>query len=337
LPIAYLANVSRYVEEGGALLSAAGPAFASPFSLYRTPLAEVLPARPTGTILEQGFRPTVSPQGFKHPVTYQLPGANSLASGDDTSNEDPQWGRWFRLMEAEKMSGDVVLQGPKEAPLLILDHYGEGRIAQLLSDQAWLWTRGYDGGGPQAELLRRLAHWLMREPDLEEERLTILKQNGGAKVTRRTMAPDVAPLVAHSPSGTETIVPLTETAPGQWTGTFEPTEVGLYKLTDGELTTLTAIGPLNPLEFSEVRASEEKLSQVVEATGGGLFWIEDTGSPKIQNTKPGRRMYGTGRIGLKRNNGFIVKDVSETNLIPPIAALLILLGCLVGMWRREAL
>src|SRR5690606_9624395 len=162
LPDVYLQNVAEYVEEGGAVLAASGPAFATPLSLYRTPLGRILPGRPTGEVLVEGFKPQLTDEGRRHPVTADLSGGQQ---------EDPAWGRWFRLVGAEAERGSTVMQGPGGEPVLLLDRVGEGRVAQLLSDHAWLWTRGFEGGGPQAELLRRVAHWLMKEPDLEEEDL----------------------------------------------------------------------------------------------------------------------------------------------------------------------
>ena len=47
---AYLANMSRYVADGGALLIVAGEQFAGPASLARSPLASVLLTTPTGVI-----------------------------------------------------------------------------------------------------------------------------------------------------------------------------------------------------------------------------------------------------------------------------------------------
>ena len=58
----------------------------------------------------------------------------------------------------------------------------------LLSDHAWLWARGYDGGGPHAALLRRLLHWLMREPELEEEALTAHSEGRNLVVERQTLS-----------------------------------------------------------------------------------------------------------------------------------------------------
>src|SRR5262245_28759611 len=162
LPMAYLGNVADYVQKGGAVLIAAGPDFAAADGLYNTPLSSVLATVPSGRVLEGGFRPEVTERGKRHPVTRDLPG-----EGD----KEPSWGRWFRLIDAPAASGHVLMSGLEHKPLLVLSRQGQGRMAMLLSDHGWLWARGFEGGGPQTELLRRLAHWLMKEPDLEEENL----------------------------------------------------------------------------------------------------------------------------------------------------------------------
>ena len=154
LPMLYFDNIAQYVENGGALLVSSGPEFAGPGSIYRTPLASVLPAQPSGEIVSQPFKPQVTALGLAHPVTRGLPESNS-------DNVAPTWGRWFRLIGASAVSGQTVMSGPGGKPLLVLDQVKKGRVAEILSDQTWLWARGFEGGGPQAELLRRLAHWLM--------------------------------------------------------------------------------------------------------------------------------------------------------------------------------
>ncbi len=201
LPSIYLDNIATYVENGGALLEAVGPTFATPLSLYRTPLGRVLPGEPTGAIFEQGFRPKVTELGQRHPVTAGLEGAG-------TSDSEPTWGRWFRQVDAEPNSGAVVMSGVEGRPLLILDRVGEGRVAQLLSDHMWLWSRGFEGGGPQAELLRRVAHWLMREPDLEEEDLRATVSGASLEITRRSLSPQLPQIEITAPSGEQTQITL---------------------------------------------------------------------------------------------------------------------------------
>ncbi|MCE8471000.1 glutamine amidotransferase, partial [Rhodovulum sulfidophilum] len=161
LPSIYFDNVRNYVEKGGALLIAAGPDFAGAESIYRSPLADILPAEPSARVIEQGYRPEITDLGRRHPVTE---GLKAEAGG--------AWGRWFRLIDLLPKQGEVVMSGIDDRPLLVLDRVGEGRVALLASDHAWLWSRGFEGGGPQLELLRRLAHWMMKEPELEEEALS---------------------------------------------------------------------------------------------------------------------------------------------------------------------
>ncbi len=187
LPAAYLDNIRDYVLGGGAVLVSAGPDFASAESLYHSGLGDILPARPTARVIEGAFLPRVSDLGERHPVTE---GLESFApeGGEPGKPGEPHWGRWTRYVELAGTDGQVVMEGPGKAPLLILKHAGEGRVALLASDQAWLWARGFEGGGPQLELLRRLAHWMMKEPDLEEEELTATAEGNVLTITRRTLA-----------------------------------------------------------------------------------------------------------------------------------------------------
>ena len=194
LPLAYFENIAAYVQGGGALLVASGPEFAGEESVYRTPLAAVLPAQPTGDVINGGYKPMVTPDGLAHPVTRELPGRNE-------GKTPPNWGRWFRLIAANKVAGQTVMSGPDNKPLLVLDQIGKGRVAELMSDQPWLWARGFEGGGPQAELLRRLAHWLMKEPELEAEALSAAIVDGQIQITRRSMAQTTPPVTLTMPSG----------------------------------------------------------------------------------------------------------------------------------------
>ncbi|MBX6368804.1 MAG: hypothetical protein IRZ04_12525 [Rhodospirillales bacterium] len=328
LPNAYLENVVNYVRKGGALLEAAGPTFGTPNSLYRSPLGQILPTEPTGEIHEQGFKPRVTEQGLRHPVTADLPG-----QGKD--GKDPSWGRWFRHVEARTVQGVPVMSGVGEEPLLVLGRVGEGRVAQLLSDHMWLWTRGFEGGGPQGELLRRLAYWLMKEPDLEENDLRASIEGDRLVVMRRSLEPDDRPVRVTGPDGVPRELRLEPDTGGRYTGAMPVTEPGLYRVTDGERTALAAAGALNPVEMSDVRTTEEKLAPVVEATGGGTFWVGDGALPDLRRVQPGRSAAGRNWIGFRANGDYVVTGVSETPLLPALAALLLALGTLLAAWRRE--
>ena len=328
LPMAYYDNVARYVEAGGALLVTSGSEFASPLSVYRTPLASVLPAEPLDRIVEQGYKPRLTSSGIRHPVTAGLPGANS---GDAS----PTWGRWFRLVQASVLSGQTLMSGPDSLPLLVLNRVQQGRVALLLSDHAWLWTRGFEGGGPQAELLRRLAHWLMKEPDLEEERLHGTITGNRLIVTRRTMAERASTVEVTYPTGRKEQVTLAPTKDGDFSGTLKAEEMGLYRLRDGNLKAVAAAGPLNPKELSDVRATSTILQPVVEAAQGGMRWIKRDGIPDIRRTRPGRAAADANWIGMRANEAYAVSATRQTPLFHPAIALVLIVGGLMLGWRRE--
>ncbi len=327
LPMIYFENIAQYVEQGGALLLSSGPEFAGPASTYRTPLSSVLPAQPTGEIVTQGFKPQVTALGQAHPVTRDLPQSN----GD---NVPASWGRWFRLIGAVPVSGQTVMSGPGGKPLLVLDNVKKGRVAEILSDQTWLWARGFEGGGPQAELLRRLAHWLMKEPELEAESLSAAVTDGEIVVTRRSMAPSVAPVTLTMPSGKTMTLTLEKAGPGTWRAAAKVSELGLYRLGDGTLATVTAAGPLNPKEVADMRATEEILKPDAQANGGGVHWLAD-GIPGVRRVVPGQSASGSDWIGLRRNGAYRVTSLTQQPLLPAWAALLLIVGSLLLAWRME--
>lgn len=329
LPMTYFENIARYVQDGGALLVSSGPEFASPTSIFHTPLAAVLPAQPTGEVIDQPFRPALTPAGEAHPVTRGLSGAND-------GSKPARWGRWFRAIAANNVAGETLMSGPENRPLLVLNREGKGRVAQILSDQGWLWARGYEGGGPQAELLRRLAHWLMKEPELEDERLSAAIANGVITVDRQTLAKTAKPVMLTSPSGRKMPLQLKESEPGLWRAGAKANELGLYRVTDGTLSAVAASGPLNPKEVADMRATGAILAPIARASGGSVHWLIDRGTPEIRRVNPGRAMYGSGWIGLRTNGAYRVTEIEQEPLLPVWLSLLLVLGSILLAWRLES-
>jgi hypothetical protein len=325
LPAAYMANIARYVQDGGAVLIASGPDLADEDGLYYTPLSDIIAAAPTGQVLEVPFKPELTAQGRKHPVTHELPGSQG---------ETPSWGRWFRLVDTETNAGDTVMSGPDGKPLLVLARQGKGRVAQLLSDQGWLWARGFEGGGPQTELLRRMAHWLMKEPDLEEEALAGKQVDGNLVIERRTMADEASPVTVTLPSGKQEIVTLNEVSPGRFEGSLDVTEAGLHRLSDGKLVAVAAAGSGSAREMASLSATTAVLAPVVTATGGSVQWLED-GMPQFVKVDAGRQMAGSGWMGLRSNDAHRVLAVSGTPLFTSLLSLGVMLLAFGAMWYRE--
>src|SRR5258706_2746259 len=269
LPVIYFDNIARYVRQGGAVLVAAGPDYASPTSIWRTPLDVILPAEPNGRTTDGAFHARLTELGKRHPVTRGLEGAEQ---------DPPHWSRWFRLVDSRAAKGTTVMQGPENKPLLLLSREGEGRVALLLSDHIWLWARNYEGGGPHLDLLRRLSHWAMRQPDLEEEALRIFVRGRDLTVQRQTMADTADDVTLTTPTGKTRVLQLTQAQPGVWRSTIEANELGLWRATHGKLTALANVGPANPREFTEVTSTTDVVGPLVNATGGDAVRIEDSTS-----------------------------------------------------------
>jgi hypothetical protein len=323
LPSIYLENVRNYVEKGGAVLVAAGPDFASADSIFRSPLSAIMPAAPSARVIEQGYLPSVTELGERHPVTAGL-----------SAEQSAEWGRWMRQIEVVPSAGNVVMAGFEDKPLLVLDRVGEGRVALLASDQAWLWDRGFEGGGPQLELLRRLAHWMMKEPELEEEALWAEPVGQTMKIIRRSLTPDVGEVQVTTPSGAVTRAPMTEVSPGRFELDYEGPEIGLYRLVNGDKEAVIGLGPSAPKEFEATIASADALMPALQPTRGGALRISD-GIPSIRDVRPGRPASGRGWIGLTPRQAFETLNVVHVPLMPAWLVLLLVLGLTVGAWLRE--
>ncbi|MBC7142169.1 MAG: hypothetical protein H5U18_08430 [Rhodobacteraceae bacterium] len=333
LPAAYLDNIRDYVQAGGAVLVSAGPDFASVESLYHSGLGEILPARPTARVIDGAFLPRVSDLGQRHPVTEGLE-TFAPEGGEAGIVGDPRWGRWTRYIELTEPGGQVVMDGPNGAPLLVLDRVGEGRVALLGSDQAWLWARGFEGGGPQLELLRRLAHWMMKEPDLEEEALTATARGNVLTITRRTLEEGGREVTVTAPDGSTTQLALREVAPGRFEADFATPDLGLYRLSDGDLERVTALGPAAPREFEETIATEDRLAPAVAPTNGGFLSLED-GAPDVRVVREGRPAVGRGWVGITPRGAYQTMDIRVSPLLPAWLFLLIAAGLTIGAWLRE--
>jgi hypothetical protein len=331
LPLLYLENVAHYVERGGAVLVSAGDDYASPLSLYRTPLGEVLPAVPSGRVVEEPFKPTLTDLGQKHPVTRDLAGSKG---------DQPSWGRWFRVVDVDPRDAEVLMKGAEGKPLLVLGERGQGRVALLLSDHIWLWARGYEGGGPYTDLLRRLAHWLMKEPDLEEEMLKATSRGQTLNLERRSIKDDIEPVTVTAPSGKEETVTLDKTEPGLWRKSITAGEQGVYRISSGKLASVVTVGNANAKELSAVTATDAALSPILNETGGGSFWLgrnqaDASPLPRIVMVRGGHVMHGTDWLGLHKRDAYHVQGVRLFPLFTGFLALALLLGMMAITWFRE--
>jgi hypothetical protein len=328
LPLLYYDYIARYVEDGGALLVAAGPEYAGDVSIASTPLYPALPAQPTGEVIEKGFVPQLTDAGRRHPVTKGLDGANT---------SPPAWSRWFRQVAVTEVEGAAVMKGADDAPLLVLNRFGKGRVALLLSDQGWLWARGFEGGGPHVQLYRRTAHWLMGQPELEEERLTAEGDGNALLIRRQTMADNAGDAVITTPSGKSVTQPLAKDGEGLFTARFESDETGLFQITNGTLKTLAHVGATDTPEYQAVVSTTERLAPLARETGGTVLRVALSGGVAIPAIVPvsGNSAAGADWIGLRPTNDTLLKSVNRQPLFAGFAGLALLLLALGAMWWRE--
>lgn len=330
LPLLYFDNIARYVREGGAVLVAGGPDYAEGGSIYRTPLSPVLPAEPSGMIYEEPFRAGISEVGNRHPVTRALPGSTS---------EPPAWSRWFRLVDATIRNGETLMTGAEDKPLLVLSREGEGRVAVLLSDHVWLWARGYEGGGPHVALLRRLAHWLMKEPDLEEEALRLTSRGPEVVAERQTIGEAVGDMTLTLPGGETRNLTPTEVSPGLWRATAPAPDLGLYSVDDGTRKALVHVGPPNPREFTDVLSTVETLAPVAGETGGSVRRLAGSDDrivvPRVVPMRRATSFAGDGWIGFRTTEASILRGIDRYPLFQGLLGLALLLGGVSFLWYRE--
>jgi len=332
LPPVYFENIVRYVREGGALLIAAGPDYSGRDGLFYSPLGKIAPARPSGDIIERAFRAHVTDIGKKHPVTRGLPGADQ---------NPPAWSEWYRQVNAESLRGAAVLSGADDKPLLLLSREEKGRVGLMLSDQIWLWARNYQNGGPYLELLRRLAHWLMKEPELEEEALRATARGREISIERQSLKSEIGPVTVTSPSGNSQIVTLKGAEPGLSRAQVRVGELGLYKLTEGDLTALVNVGTENPLEFREVVSTPDKLKALVEATGGTVRRIssgpgDSISLPRFAAMRESPLYGGSDYVGIRRTGASVVTGIGVAPLAVGFLGLLALLGSVLAGWLWES-
>ena len=330
LPLLYYDNIAQYVQNGGALLIAAGPEHAGPDSIANTPLANVLPAAPTGQMDDGGFYPRLSEIGKKHPVTRDLEGSNF---------EPPHWGRWFRSVDVTKPLGETVMTAANGKPLLVLNRAGKGRVAMLLSDQGWLWARGFEGGGPHVALYRRIAHWLMKEPELEEEALTARASGRMLTITRQTIGNNPGPATILSPSGKREELALSQTEPGRFTAEKRMSETGLFTITNGDFSTLVHIGTVDAPEFKAMISTPDILQPVVDATHGLMKRLDNgKGGISIPDIIPVRgqvRSNDGQRIAIRMTDETVLKGINTLPLFAGFGGLAMLLFAVSAMWWRE--
>ena len=333
LPSYYFGNIARYVKEGGAFLEASGNEFADKRSIYNTAIGDILPGKPTGNISNLRFKPKITELGHSHPVTKSMIWNNRFI----TKNTPENWGSWMRYIDIQALRGDALMSANDNNPLLLLDRVGKGRVAQISSDHIWLWSRGYDGGGPHTELLRRVVHWLMKEPELDERALDVNVNKNNITVRKQNNANAIEEDIALTkPDGEQEVIKLTATKDGVLEYTLDADQLGIYAFDDVNGSRKFAIiGDINPLELSGVITSADKFKGLVSASNGTAIWLDETAKPRISAVSNAKKFGGSNWLALKRNNDYNVTGIENIAILPEWAILLMIFSALILLWLRE--
>jgi len=327
LPQYYLKNIVEYVVNGGALLDTAGPAYAGPYSLSQSPLQNILPTEPTGEVISEKFIPGITNEGLRHPVTANL---------KDNNNQN-DWGPWYRMVEGLTISGDVLLEGPENRPLLILNRIGQGRVAQILSDQSWVWSRSENNKGPQADLLRRLVHWLMKEPELEENELSAKVEKDTILITRNSLALNSKPVSLISPSNNKMEIYLDELGNGKQIGKVLSPEQGIWKLSSGISSISIIVGNSNSSEYLDVRTTDLIIKPVVDKNMGSITWLNSQNNfPNINHIPRSQMKTESKNIQLIKNKKYFIKNLKQTSITPWYILLILSIVLIFLSWYRES-
>lgn len=324
LPDYYFENIADYVRSGGAFLLSTGPEFIGKNSIFNTALADILPAAPSGALLDRPFTPALTEAGKIHPVTQNL--------------EDGEWGPWARQIGLEKPEGDILMSGHSGAPLLILNRVQEGRVAHIASDQAWLWQRGVEGGGPHAALLKRIVHWLMKEPELDENAFSTRVDGKKIILTQRSLKGGDITITATRPDGKKMPVTLTKGENGVLEATIVADQNGVWAFAqagDEQGTHYTWVGPKQSKEYKSILATDQLARPLIDSTDGAIIELAETPRPALHHNA-GRTLYaGQNWLGLRHTGTFTVSGHKQTPLLPAAALLALALLAAISMWRWE--
>lgn len=317
-------NIIQHVRGGRAMLVLAGPDYNQPFELPATPLQNIMPVTPSGEERRNVYTPALSDVGTRHPITKPF--------ADDQEN----WGPVASLLPTQKTRGRALMQAPGGQPLLVTAEEAEGRVAVWLSNNWWYWSRGIEGGGPQTQLLRRVTHWLMRQPELEEQRLDMAIEGNSLKVTYQDVDKvNAAEVIVTTPSGEE--LTRTLTADDNLTTTLPAEEDGLYsaRTTNGDVIAYAVKGQVRDLEW-RVEANLPALAAFTEKTGGAYVQADRAATLNARRVAADGRLHGPGWIGLPERNNASLEGTTQKPLIPVPFGLLLILLAIVGTWWLEA-
>ncbi len=325
LPKKYLDNIVDYVINGGAILNISGQEYLGDRSLSNSPLANILPAKPE-SFSTKSFIPTLTNLGKRHPITNTL----------ENSYKNKKWGKWFSFIKTNQASGQTLMTANSH-PLLIINEVSDGRIAQILSDQGWVWKKDRENKGPLLKLLRNIIHWLLKTPEFQENYLEVFKNGDLITLNLNSLYQGNTKAIITNPMGKEISVLMKDNKNGSLIGTFESNEYGKFSLNVNDIKKDFFLGVSNSIELERVRSSDFLIDSFFKKNKNYIYSTTWLGSdiPTILKVYSKNNIAGKNWVGLlekkvKKNDIFVKKEFINWLLVMPLL-LLLLFMC----WFRE--
>ena len=330
LASAYFDNIVNYVDTGGALLAVHGPEEVADQALAETSISKILPAvRQKNSVFNQSYKAKVSDFGVKHPVTEPL------------SLIEDRWGNWdyYLRMQPQAEGAKVLLRHENGDPLLLISEYGDGRVAQFTTDQMWYWARGYKGGGPYTDLIRRLSHWLMKEPTLEYKKFDVRPTNTGLEVVydadRR--GDEQLEVNVRTPQGFDATIKMEKSGIHPYKGFYEPEYAGVYGFSiEGEHSYYLYEGnEQDNIELKKLISNPDALKQISSATKGRIIAYDDFYDADVKLKSGAAKILGGQTLQFNQSRNLENRTVDFRQVVHYLLLGLIGLFVLLMAWLRQ--
>jgi len=308
----YFTNIANYVRNGGSFLMAMASDRVE-IEIFASKLAEILPISPN--IYEQKivmgeYMPKLTEKGKSNAITSDL---NLEAIGLK---------KWQSQISVKQTSGGVLMSGINDNPLLITDKVGKGRVAVLTSDNIWLWSKYPSSKGVYSDLQRKLAHWLMKEPELEEGYIKITRKDKALKISQRIQETEIKTINVDKPNGEKIILDLKKNN-GWAEAEMEADKTGIYKFYNEKGSTVAVVGNSDSKEFTDMIATDLKLNNAVKQFRGKTIWYSG-------------ESLSAHDFNLQPKNSYQVNGMERVNIFSPWIYILFVMAGFLYVWRRES-
>ena len=312
----FLPNLREYVRGGGAFAMVGGGQSFAQGHYAGTPVADVLAVNPAEGLGEtaEPFRPRLTAEGRRHPVTSLVPGAGANEAAWSALPSLP--GLNFTLPLPASDGARVLLEAPtllaggRPAPVVAVREVGAGRSLSVMTDGTWYWgfVAAGDGQGGRAHqrFWNGALRWLVRDPSLTPLQIQpdrpAVEPGEPVGFSVAVRGPDYGPAAGALVEGAlvaedgRVIGRAGARAGGDGSARLEfpPPPPGAYRLQASaevagappERGAAAVAVRASGAEDSDAAPRPELLRQVAEATGGTFTRLPQAGLPELRLREP---------------------------------------------------